>query len=99
MVLIKNYLESLLKKWEVEISKFCDKSWKRFIILLPRTPGNLIQVVTDRINRHLGNVLTSEDLVHKVKIETWYYDGESSIDDMRNRIIERMEDKLEIQAE
>ena len=93
----KNLME-LAKKLRTDIRNIdviARWSDQRFIILLPRTPGDLIEIVTDRINRHLGNVLTSEDLVEKVKIETWYYDGNTSIDDMRAKITGLMDAEIE----
>ena len=93
----KNLME-LAKKLRTDIRNIdviARWSDQRFIILLPRTPGNLIQIVTDRINRHLGNVLTSEDLIEKVKIETWFYDGLTSIDNMRAKITELMDAEIE----
>lgn len=94
----KNLLE-LAKKLRNDIRNIdviARWSNQRFIILLPRTPGDLVQVVTDRINKQLGQVLTSEDLVEKVKIETWVFDGDSSIDDMRASINDLMDAELEL---
>lgn len=63
---------------------------QRFIILLPRTPEKDIDIIMGRIKSQLETVLSIEEIQSKVVFDIWSYEGNSPIEDIRKKVLDKL---------